>query len=327
MTTESRRILVVEDEGVTAMALEESLEGLGYTVVGTAATGEDALELATREQPHLVLMDIRLKGAMNGIQAAARIRAEHRLPVIYLTAYADQRTLEDAKVTEPFGYIVKPFDDRSLHSNIQMALFKHGMEQQLQQNHERLRRSFYGIIAGIAQLVEIKNPYLHLHQQKVAELAREIARRMGLAADRVEGIHLAASIHAIGLIGVPYDTLVWSGQLRENDAVAQLYRTYPAIGHQVLKDVEFEWPVAEIIHQHRELQDGSGFPRGLRGEAILPEAAVVGLAYTITALLSGPGGEREAGLNGVVEEVRVGRGRLYLAEAVDAWLELLELSP
>ena len=124
-------ILIVEDERIVARDLAGTLEKLGYAVSGVVASGEDAVEHATRERPDLVLMDIVLAGEMNGVDAAMAIRNQLDIPVIYLTAYADDATLQKAKVTEPFGYLIKPFEERELHTSIEMALYKHGMERKL----------------------------------------------------------------------------------------------------------------------------------------------------------------------------------------------------
>ncbi len=126
------RILIVEDEMIIARELESRLTGLGYEVVGIASSGREALQLAEQAQPNLVLMDIVLKGDMDGIEAAGEIRRRFALPVVYLTAYTDETTLKRAKVTEPFGYIVKPFSERELRANIEMALYKHQVERRMQ---------------------------------------------------------------------------------------------------------------------------------------------------------------------------------------------------
>ncbi|MBE9182500.1 response regulator [Oculatella sp. LEGE 06141] len=118
----SERILVVEDERIVARDIEKRLKKLGYIVPITVASGEEAIKVVAEMPLDLVLMDIQLKGEMDGIEAAEHIRTEFDIPVIYLTAYADTATLQRAKVTEPFGYIVKPFDERDLHTAIEVAL-------------------------------------------------------------------------------------------------------------------------------------------------------------------------------------------------------------
>ncbi|OGD72087.1 MAG: hypothetical protein A2Y64_09045, partial [Candidatus Coatesbacteria bacterium RBG_13_66_14] len=133
------KILVVEDEMIVARDIEARLENLGYAVIGLESTGEEAVRTALSATPDLVLMDIMLKGEMDGIQAAERINRELDVPVVYLTAYADETTLERAKITGPFGYIVKPFEQRGLHTTIETALYKHELEKKLKVSEERYR--------------------------------------------------------------------------------------------------------------------------------------------------------------------------------------------
>ncbi len=128
------RILVVEDESIVALDIQARLRRLGYAAVGAASSGEEAVSKAQQLQPDLVLMDIKLDGGMDGIEAASQIRSRFNIPVVYVTAYADEATLRRAQVTEPFGYILKPFDERELYSTIEMAVYKH-------QADEALRRS------------------------------------------------------------------------------------------------------------------------------------------------------------------------------------------
>lgn len=131
---EPAKILVVEDEGIVAIDLQTTLEDLGYIVTAVVDSGEMAIEKAKETQPNLALMDIRLAGELDGIQAAEIIRSEFDIPVIYLTAYADKETLKRARLTLPFGYLIKPFEERELQTTIEMALYKHQIEMQLREN-------------------------------------------------------------------------------------------------------------------------------------------------------------------------------------------------
>jgi DNA-binding LytR/AlgR family response regulator len=133
-------ILVTEDESIVRKDIERSLKKLGYNVVGTADTGEKAIELANQLKPDLALMDIMLKGKMNGIEAARQIKSDIDIPIIFLTAYADESTLAEAKVTEPHGYILKPFKEIDIHTSIEMAIHKHKKEREFKVEAELLRR-------------------------------------------------------------------------------------------------------------------------------------------------------------------------------------------
>ncbi len=124
------RILIVEDEHIVAMGIKRMLKGLGYTVTGVASSGEDAISKAESTFPDLVLMDIMLKGELDGVEAAKEIKERFDVPVVYLTAYSDSTILERVKKTGPSGYIVKPFDEKDLHSNIEIALHRYRKEKE-----------------------------------------------------------------------------------------------------------------------------------------------------------------------------------------------------
>ena len=131
---EKTQILVVEDESVVALDIQSRLMRLGYTVPEVASYGEEAIRKAEKMHPDLVLMDIRLKGEMDGVMAAEQIRTHLDIPVVFLTAYADSATLQRAKLTESYGYLLKPFKEGELHTTIEIALYKHKMEKRLKES-------------------------------------------------------------------------------------------------------------------------------------------------------------------------------------------------
>jgi PAS domain S-box-containing protein len=128
-------VLIAEDEGILAIELKKRLEKLGYKVLAVASSGEEAIELAARHKPDLILMDIVLKGEMDGIEAADKIRGFLNVPVIYLTAYSDEDTVKRAKLTEPFGYLVKPYNDKELQIALEVTLYRHSMEKLRESHH------------------------------------------------------------------------------------------------------------------------------------------------------------------------------------------------
>jgi DNA-binding LytR/AlgR family response regulator len=129
-------ILVVEDESIVAKDIQVCLRKLGYEVIGICSSGEAAVETALDKRPDLIMMDIMLKGEMSGIQAAAAIRKEHDIPVIFLTAYTDRDTVDKAKETEPYGYIIKPFKEIDIQTAIEIALYKHSKEKVIKQERD-----------------------------------------------------------------------------------------------------------------------------------------------------------------------------------------------
>lgn len=149
MADKQVKILIVEDEVIVARDIQKMLQALGYGPVWTAVSGRAAIETARRELPDLILMDIKLKGHIDGIESAMIVKDEMDIPIVYLTAYADQKTLERAKVTEPFGYLLKPFNIRELHSTVEMALYKHAIVKRLKENERWLSTTLNSISDGV----------------------------------------------------------------------------------------------------------------------------------------------------------------------------------
>jgi PAS domain S-box-containing protein len=136
----TKKILVVEDERIVAIDIQQRLQGMGYTVSAIASSGSEAIRKAEEHRPDLVLMDIVIKGKMDGIETAGEMIRRFDLPVVYITAYSDDETLRRAKISGPFGYIIKPFDDRQLQVNIEMAVHKYASDKALRESEERFRR-------------------------------------------------------------------------------------------------------------------------------------------------------------------------------------------
>lgn len=145
------RILIVEDSFIVAYHLQATLESEGYIVLGTQASGEGALQFMETQQPDLVLMDIMLSGDLDGIETARIIKQKYSLPVIYITALTDKKTIQRAKVTEPYGYLTKPFEDREIFTVIEMALYKHNIESRLKQSEER----YFSTVRSISDAVVV----------------------------------------------------------------------------------------------------------------------------------------------------------------------------
>ena len=145
----SARVLVVEDEALVAAALDSCLRNLGHQVAASTARGEDAVRKAVALDPDLILMDIRLQGALDGIEAAHRINQCLKIPIVYLTAHSDEQTLLRARVTEPYGFVLKPFDEQSLKSVIEITLYRAAVQGQVRRSRARL----LAILDGIGEAV------------------------------------------------------------------------------------------------------------------------------------------------------------------------------
>ncbi|MDD2357340.1 MAG: PAS domain S-box protein [Thiovulaceae bacterium] len=185
-----------------------------------------------------------------------------------------------------------------------------------------LQQSLEQSIQAIAATLESRDPYTAGHQRRVAELATAIAKKMNLPDYQVHGIHFAALIHDLGKIHVPSEILVKPGKL--NDLEYKLIQMHPQTGYDILKDIQFPWPIATIILQHHEKIDGSGYPQGLKGDEILLESKIVALSDVVEAMSSHRPYRPSVGIEAAIDEIRHGRGSIYEPSVVDACLELFE---
>ncbi len=182
-----RRIMVVEDEGITALNIKKSLEKIGYVVTSISVTGEDAVNNAARERPGLVLMDIILKGKIDGIEAAKRIRARFDVPIVYLTAYSDEAIIKRIMKTDPTGYIVKPFNEKELRVALEIAFYKHDMESRLKESENKFREFVEGT-GDLVTTVDAKGSIIYCNH--VAE------RVFGVKADKCVGMSAFQFLHS-----------------------------------------------------------------------------------------------------------------------------------
>ena len=315
-----KEILVVEDERIVAEDIKMSLHRLGYSASGIAISGEEAVKKVEEMQPDLVLMDIVLGGEMDGIEASALIRSRFDIPVVYLTACSDCKTLKKAKITDPFGYIIKPYEDKYLQATIEMALYKQKMENTLKEREKILRKNLMETIKALTLAVEMRGIYAAGHQRKVSNLACNIAEEMDLTEEQVDGLRMAGSVHDIGTIQILTETLIKPDHLSQFESY--MVKMHPQFGYDILKAIEFPYPVAQIVLQHHERIDGSGYPAGLLDGNILLEAKIIAVADIVEAM-SSPRPYRPAlGINTALEEISKDKGVLYDPEAVDACLKL-----
>ncbi|KAB7738877.1 PAS domain S-box protein [Parvibaculum sedimenti] len=179
-----------------------------------------------------------------------------------------------------------------------------------------------GTIAAVANTVEMRDLYTAGHQRRVTEIAEAIARKMGLPADRIRGLHFAGLVHDLGKINVPAEIL--SKPARLTDVEYELIKTHPQTGYDILKHVKFPWPIAQIILQHHERMDGSGYPNGLKGDEILLEARIIAVADVIDAMTSHRPYRPALGLEAALAEIKQGSGTIYDPSVVKACVEVIE---
>jgi PAS domain S-box-containing protein/putative nucleotidyltransferase with HDIG domain len=193
-------------------------------------------------------------------------------------------------------------------------------EEKLDDSFKRLRAALGATIQAVAVTVETRDPYTAGHQKKVADLSRAIAAEMGLDSNQTDGIRMAGIIHDLGKMGIPAEIL--SKPTRLTEIEYRLIKTHPMAGYDILKDVEFPWPIADIVLQHHERYNGSGYPAGLKGDEILLEARIIAVADVVEAIASYRPYRPAQGIETALEEIVKNKGILYDPAVVDACMLL-----
>jgi PAS domain S-box-containing protein len=193
-------------------------------------------------------------------------------------------------------------------------------ENSMRESVEKLRKAMGGTIRAIASVVETKDPYTAGHQRRVADIARAIAQEMNLPRERIDGLRMAAIIHDIGKVSVPSEIL--SSPRKLTPLEFSLIKTHAQSGYDIIKDIEFPWPIARMIIEHHERMDGSGYPNGLTGDNILQESRILAVADVVEAMATHRPYRPSLGLAAALDEITQNRDRLYDPEVVDACLSI-----
>jgi putative nucleotidyltransferase with HDIG domain len=332
------RILIVDDEKPVGQLLKQVLEKAGY-VCTYAANAEEAYQHLEAQEFELVLSDIVMPGE-SGLELIRNVLSGHpETAAVMVTGQDDPVIAEVALEIGVYDYITKPFEKNEVLVAVANALRRRKLDIENKVNREHLEeiiagqttalqesmgqwhRSIEGSIRAIALTVEMRDPYTAGHQERVALLASAIAGEMGLPKDRIEGIRIAGIIHDIGKIAVPAEILAKPGRLTEYEF--GLIKTHPQMGYEILKQIEFPWPIAQIVLQHHERMDGSGYPQGLMGKDILLEAKILGLADVVEAMASHRPYRPALGLDKALEEIIKHKGILYDSAAIEACVKLI----
>jgi len=323
-------ILIVDDEEQIRRMLSRILERQRYTCTLSADAGE-ARKCLKSHAFDLVLCDVNMPGE-SGIDLARHIDAVYEdTAVIMVTGVDDPQVADTAIEVGIYGYIIKPLDVNEVLINIRNSLrrreleitnrmYRRDLERLVAERTASLRKAMDGIIRAMGLTVESRDPYTSGHQQRVAVLSAAIAGEMGLLQDQIDGIRLAGMIHDLGKITIPAGIL--SKPTRLTDIEFALIKTHPQVGYDILKEIEFPWPIAQIVHQHHEKMDGSGYPQGLAGEVILLESRIICVADVVEAMASHRPYRPAIGLDKALEEIADNAGRLYDPGAVQACLSL-----
>jgi putative two-component system response regulator len=317
------RILFVDDEP----ALLESFlrQFRGKYALSVAGSGRAGLEKLRQEGPFAVVVtDLRMP-VMDGVAFLDRVRQCCPDTVrMMLTGHADlDAAVRAVNQGQVFRFLSKPCQPADLERALNEGLRQYQLIQTEREYYhlKKMQDSLAGVMSALVRLVEIRDPYTAGHQTRVALLAAAVAQEMGLSEDKVDQISLAATIHDIGKIYVPAEFLCKPGKLLPVEL--DIVRMHPQIGHDILEPIDFSFPIHQIVLQHHERLDGSGYPHGLRGPEVLLEAKVIAVADVVEAISSHRPYRPSLGLEVALEELERQGGRLYDQLVVSATLDLL----
>lgn len=337
---EAGAIVIVDDNPNNLRVLSEMLQPTGYKI-RPAVNGELALRSIKNAPPDLVLLDIRMPG-MDGYEVCRRLKADEKLceiPVIFISALHDTEDKVKAFKAGGVDYIAKPFQIEEVTARVQAHLKLYRMQRKLEsivdervkdlrKNYEDIRRREQQCQAILEQTVQIitmaiekREHYMAGHQRRVAEFATAIARQLGLSQERIEGLRFGAMIHDLGNIILPIEILDRPGRLSADEFA--LIKTHSRVGHDIVCEMEFPWPVAQMILQHHERLDGSGYPLGLKGDEIIEEARILAVADVVEAMTSLRPYRPAVGLDAALNEVKNGSGIHFDSVVVDAVISLV----
>jgi putative two-component system response regulator len=315
MDSKNPIILCVDDEDVNLKLLEAILVPSGYKVV-SATNGNDALLRISSQVIDLVLLDIMMPG-MDGLEVCRKIKEDEKLmdiPIIMITGLASHEDRTRGIETGVDEYLTKPFHKNELLARIKMLLKvkKH--------NDDRKRTAINVTIRVMVSAVESRDPLTASHQMRSADLADAIAMEMGLSQDKIDAIRMAGSIHDIGKLSIPSEILSKPTKLSEIEF--SLIKEHARQGYELLKNVESPWPLAEMIYQHHERMDGSGYPRYLKGDDIIMEARILAVSDVVESMSSHRPYRPALGIDAAMEEIEKKRGTLYDPVVAEACLRL-----
>ncbi len=319
-------ILVVDDEETLRYLIREGVERSGYGC-SVASDGFEALKILEEKGADVVISDIMMPG-MDGIELARRIKEEHDADVILVTGFADEYSYDRVIEIGVSDFLEKPIGIDELILRLRRVLRertnireRNRAEKELRGSLKKLRTAMESIVEAMVLAIEKRDPYTSGHQKRVATLAGAIAKEMGLSQDQIDGVRMAGMIHDIGKNAIPGQILSKPGKLTELEM--GMMKEHSQIGCDILKGIEFPWPVAQMVLQHHERIDGSGYPQGLLGNETYLGAKILAVADVVEAMASHRPYRAAVGLDKAMEEISKHRGILYDPDVVDAGLKLL----
>ena len=324
-------VMVIDDDDSVLKTTTLILEEEGYQIEAFS-TGKEAIDIFNKDI-HAVVLDINMPD-MTGLQVFKEIKSINPyVPIIFHTGTAAMRDerRDLRRQFRPHAYVQKG-DPEQLMDTVVSAVesyriivrnvkLSESLYKELKKSTDKIKTNIEGTIHAMAMTVEMRDPYTAGHQRQVADLASAIAEKMGIPREQIDSIHLAGTIHDIGKMQVPTEILSKCGKLTELEF--DMIKTHSQAGYDILKTIEFQWPIAEFVLQHHERMDGSGYPSGLKAESILIEARILSVADVVDAIVPHRPYRPALGIEKAQEEIFDNRGIVYDSDVVDACLSII----
>ncbi len=324
MKDKSINLLLLEDNPGDARLIREQLTDtdVSFNLQCVDLLSKGLKSLASQDID-AILLDLGLPDSQ-GLNAIEYLRAKKSsIPIIILTGLNDESVAIEAVRRGAQDYLIKgSITGNTLSRVIRYAIERKNYEEELKRSLEKFTKALTGTVKAMAMAVEIRDPYTAGHQRRGADLARAIAQEMNLAPERVEGVQLAGMIHDIGKISIPAEILSKPALL--SNLELSLVKIHPQVGYDILKEIDFPWPIAKTVLQHHERINGSGYPAGLKNDDILLEAKILAVADVVEAIASHRPYRPAFGTREAIDEITQKQGILYDTAVVKSCLRLFQ---
>jgi len=324
---DQNHILVVDDEKSLRHMLQCVIMDAGYDC-SIAENGEEALNFLEKNKVDVVITDIDMPN-LDGIELTRIIREKYDSDVIVMTGYAKDMSYENVIEKGARDFIQKPFSLKEMVIRLKHVLKERATlsglnktENELKVSLLKLTRILEQTVNALASAFEKRDPYTAGHEQRVTQLACAISTELGLSDEEIEGIRIAGLLHDIGKISIPIDILNKPVKLSKHEF--NLIKEHSEAGYEILKDVEFDQPIAQIVLQHHERMDGSGYHHGLSGDDIIRQAKILAVSDVVEAMASHRPYRAALGIEMALGEIEKNKGHMYDLEVAEACLLLFK---